>query len=562
MSIKLDDDFYPDFLKYVYESNMLQTIYDRIQEGDVKVHNTKSFRKFYSKYVSSCINLVNAKNKIFKSLKDAYPSVTINDFRVDGYRTKLSLFIEYNSEEDLGPLFADGYKLDPNNDDIYLGPFVTYEMLIRLFYMDDIAKLKKVDKRFPTMQVTFQVTDDCNLRCTYCYQHNKGHNRMTFDTAKKAIDYLLTRSEDNCSYISRDKKFGISLEFIGGEGLLEIDLIDQILSYFIERCLDLDHPWLYYWTASIGSNGVLYFANNVQRILNKWDKALNVAITVDGNKQLHDMCRLFPDGSGSYDLAMAALRHQLENDKNPGTKITLSPDNLKYFEDSIIEFINNGLFHIWFNGIYEHTWTVEEANLYYNSLKNIIDYLFDNNLQSKIDIAIFSEGKYIPALPTENQNACGGNGSMLAISPNGEFYNCLRYMGSSLNGKQEPLRIGDIDSGIGSLSKDKQNIQCMQCITRRSQSTDECFYCPIAIGCSWCSGYCYELYGTPDKRTTSNCNFHKAEALANYYYWSRMYETENMPKRDLTLPDYEFFGGIIDVQEYKNLISRMERVMM
>jgi sulfatase maturation enzyme AslB (radical SAM superfamily) len=34
-----------------------------------------------------------------------------------------------------------------------------------------------------TSTVTFQVTDACNLACTYCYQINKGNHRMSFETA-------------------------------------------------------------------------------------------------------------------------------------------------------------------------------------------------------------------------------------------------------------------------------------------------------------------------------------------------------------------------------------------
>ena len=43
-----------------------------------------------------------------------------------------------------------------------------------------------------TQTVTFQVTDDCNLACKYCYQTHKGKKKMSFDTAKKMID--LTKS--------------------------------------------------------------------------------------------------------------------------------------------------------------------------------------------------------------------------------------------------------------------------------------------------------------------------------------------------------------------------------
>ena len=39
--------------------------------------------------------------------------------------------------------------------------------------------------------ITFQVTEDCCLNCTYCYQNNKSKKIMTFDVAKKAIDDIL-----------------------------------------------------------------------------------------------------------------------------------------------------------------------------------------------------------------------------------------------------------------------------------------------------------------------------------------------------------------------------------
>lgn len=39
--------------------------------------------------------------------------------------------------------------------------------------------------------LTFIVTEDCNLRCKYCYVTHKSSNaRMTFETAKKFIDYI------------------------------------------------------------------------------------------------------------------------------------------------------------------------------------------------------------------------------------------------------------------------------------------------------------------------------------------------------------------------------------
>ena len=85
--------------------------------------------------------------------------------------------------------------------------------------------------------VTFQVTDDCNLRCTYCYQINKGKRVMSFETAKKCIDMLIAESYTDESYVSIKTTPAIIIEFIGGEPLLEIDLIDKITDYFRSRLI-------------------------------------------------------------------------------------------------------------------------------------------------------------------------------------------------------------------------------------------------------------------------------------------------------------------------------------
>ena len=59
-------------------------------------------------------------------------------------------------------------------------------------------------RRSLTKTVTFQVTEDCNLACTYCYQIHKTKKRMSFDTAKKAVDMLLSATPENNSYIGKN----------------------------------------------------------------------------------------------------------------------------------------------------------------------------------------------------------------------------------------------------------------------------------------------------------------------------------------------------------------------
>lgn len=52
------------------------------------------------------------------------------------------------------------------------------EYIRRLFYDE------KIDSMGLCRGITFQVTNQCNLRCSYCYEHNKCSGSMNIYTAK------------------------------------------------------------------------------------------------------------------------------------------------------------------------------------------------------------------------------------------------------------------------------------------------------------------------------------------------------------------------------------------
>lgn len=418
-------------------------------------------------------------------------------------------------------------------------PLIKFEQ-----YQDFIARIypELVDKENPqdtlSRTFTFQVTDSCNLNCSYCYQINKGKRRMSFETAKKAIDQLLTGEKNMDSYINVKTSPAIIIDFIGGEPFLEIDLIEQICDYFVRRATELDHPWLTKHCFSICSNGVLYFDERVQRFLHKYRNNLSFSITIDGNKELHDSCRLFYDGSPSYDIAVAGAKDWMDRGYEMGSKITIAPENIMHVYTAIIHMISLGYIEIHANCVYEEGWTGEHATELYYQLKKIADYIYDNDLYESVYISLFEEDLFEKKSESENENWCGGTGSMLSVDPDGKYFPCIRYMESSVGDQVEPMIIGDVDNGIASCEKEKNCIACLNAITRRSQSTDECFYCPIGSGCGWCSGYNYQTFGTPNKRATFICEMHKARALANRYFWQRYHKKYNDGKEfKLNVPD-------------------------
>ena len=422
---------------------------------------------------------------------------------------------------------------------------------------EDPVELQNLTGKDRTLSrtVTFQVTDACNLCCTYCYQINKGVRRMSFETAKKFVDLLISGEKGFKDYVDPSFSPAIILEFIGGEPFLEVELIDKICDYFFDRVIEIQHPWATKFCISICSNGVLYRDPKVQKFLNKWKNAVSFSVTVDGDKDLHDSCRIFPDGKGSYDLAYDAAMDWMARGYYMGSKITIAPGNLPHLSEAIKHFIGMGYEEINANCVYEEGWNTEHATEFYYQLKSISDYMIDNNLVDKIYLALFMENFFKPKDENDLQNWCGGTGAMLSCDPDGKLYPCIRYMESSLGTDQKPLSIGDLEVGLGVAECDKNCIACLNKIDRRSQSTDECFNCPIGEGCSWCSAYNYQVFGTPDKRATFICIMHKARALANVYFWNKWYKKTGRNEVFVMHCPKEWALEIIPEEEYSMLVE-------
>lgn len=427
--------------------------------------------------------------------------------------------------------------------------------------MDDLF-YDGVRYKSKTKTLTFQVTEDCTLRCSYCYQTIKRHNSMTFDVAKKAIDMLFDNEKGVADYFPIHDMPAIILEFIGGEPLIEINLIDKILDYWVATAMAHKSVLAYRFMASFSTNGTLYFSDDVQAFLKKWYRNTSMSFSIDGNKELHDACRVFPDGSGSYDIAMkASADYRSRFGGYRSTKMTLCPENIIYTADAIINLIENNFQNVAFNCVFERGWTKDHAKILYSECKKIADYIVNHKV-------VFNTNFYSMLCghlhPISEDNFCGGTGSMLSVDWKGDFYPCIRYMENALNGQQEPYSIGNIYDGIANCERDCERCNLLNSITRTSQSDEKCLNCPVQSSCGWCSAYNYQVFGTPNKRATFICDMHKARVLANAYYWNSLviagqwheYYKIDLPKNDaLQYIDEDEWNMLKDMEQKAKHIS-------
>ena len=319
------------------------------------------------------------------------------------------------------------------------------------------------------------------------------------------------------------------------------------------RAIEINHPWAEKYAISICSNGVLYTDPKVQAFLQKNIEHLSFNVTVDGTKELHDACRVFPDGSPSYDLAHSAAMDWVAKGYEMGSKITIAPSNIDYLADSLKAMVNDGYTEINANCVFEKGWKTEHAAKMYWQCKEFADWFAKEHDLNDYFISLLDERNGCPMPEKDDRNWCGGTGLMLSVDPEGRLYPCIRYMESSLGRDQKPLVIGDVWHGIGKERCENDCLNCMNGITRKSQSTDECFYCPIARGCAWCSAHNYQDSGSINHRATYICEMHKARMLAVCYYWNSYHKKVNDGKVfDLWVPR-KWAENIISSEEYDYL---------
>jgi uncharacterized protein len=168
-----------------------------------------------------------------------------------------------------------------------------------------VNMLEEIIKQGST-QLILEVTENCNLRCRYCIYGEEIHNfrsygvkNMSFETAKKAIDYFLTIA---------DFERTIYLTFYGGEPLINYSLIREATEYFKAQihektghAIEGERADVRYGLTSnltlLSCGMAQYFADN----------DFFVTCSLDGDRDIHNHNRPFENGAGSFDRTMKGL---------------------------------------------------------------------------------------------------------------------------------------------------------------------------------------------------------------------------------------------------------------
>ena len=122
------------------------------------------------------------------------------------------------------------------------------------------------------MNYIFHLTRRCNLNCKYCYE-NKGIEDLSFENIKLVIDSEI-KAKNKISTIS----------FYGGEPLIRIDLIYQIVDYIKSQ----KRKTKFFFNMT--TNGTLLDEEFIA--FAKKNEFLHIAYSFDGIKEIHDLNRV------------------------------------------------------------------------------------------------------------------------------------------------------------------------------------------------------------------------------------------------------------------------------
>ena len=322
------------------------------------------------------------------------------------------------------------------------------------------------------MKFTIFVTQECNLRCTYCYIEKRPAT-ISLTTARSVVDFIFNRS-----VLSAED---IDIGFFGGEPLMKLDLIKKITELIYAHPLyDEERVNL-----SIVTNGTI-FSKKLAEFVKK--NSISLGISCDGPPHIHDKFRLSKSGrKTSHRVERNIVRANIELG-GVMVNAVYHPDTFLQLPETVEYFRSLGTRQIYLSPDYSANWKMEHAmvltDIYDRIGELYVKYyaegqpVFISILDSKI--AVILRGGYAP------QDRCSMGHGEFAFTPTGDVYPCERLVG---NGENEHC-IGNVIDGLEpsvmqchKIPGGELNAECMECGIKD--------YCMNWCGCSnfMASGY-------------------------------------------------------------------------
>src|ERR1017187_1977869 len=157
----------------------------------------------------------------------------------------------------------------------------------------------------PLTTMVLNVTNQCNLSCTYCYEYGedkivdtengKKPKFMSVETARESGDFMVRKSgSDRVA----------PLTFFGGETLMNLPVLQFAIPYARWRAAEMGKEVDF----SLTTNATLLRPDVIEFLA---ENQVGVTISIDGPQEVQDQFRVFHNGTGSYEVVAPKIRELL-----------------------------------------------------------------------------------------------------------------------------------------------------------------------------------------------------------------------------------------------------------
>jgi len=322
----------------------------------------------------------------------------------------------------------------------------------------------------PLTRVIAANTMRCNMACTYCYNRfDSNRFRSSEEMSIETLGFLI-------SFLKAHQQGGApqSILFIGGETLLNMELVRKAIPFrddYISEGSDL--------FLSLTTNGTL-LTGEIVDFCN--DHGITIKLTLDGDEKLHDSCRVFPDGTGSYRTIAARLPLLVARYENPAKYVTTTIDTLKDRpQEQIFRFAALGFNQVQLTEKYneggEALYEGHSCDGAYRGIyRDMVDFLY-HRIRSRLYFYLIPLSEVLQKLAGRLHSffPCDAGAGALGVGTDGSLYPCHHFFGN------RDFQVGNLREGVTSL-KDLEPYRVP--VTRR----ETCAACWARF---LCGGPCY-----------------------------------------------------------------------
>ena len=308
------------------------------------------------------------------------------------------------------------------------------------------------------MEYIIHLTEKCNLNCAYCYE-NKTNKDISFENIKNLIDYELSRKQKYCIII-----------FYGGEPVLQKNIIKDTIDHINSKMCKTE---FYY---GITTNGTLLDDDFIKYM--KENKFVNIAYSIDGMQETHDLNRKTIDGSGTFNIVEKNAKKLLNCFDEVVAMSVITKNNLSNLSKNVEYLINMGFKYI--NLLFDYSQDWQDKDLYeikkqYNKIAEIYAEKIFQEFDVEIPLIDDKIKTYIKDEYNCNQD-CKFGMKTINVGTDGNFYPCMQFVNN------QDFVIGNCKDGIDinariNLIKNtkKENEMCKNCaIRKRCKHTCAC----------------------------------------------------------------------------------------